>query len=333
MPNEKLWAKNLDYFPLNYLLVILTQKCNLKCDYCLRGANSKKGDDLEIPFEKLKHIIISAHRAGCRGAGLTGGEFYLYSKWQDLVLLLGQLKWNCLIETNGIAISKNSSLLEFTKKAIGNRLSIRVSLDSYNEQKHDLHRGKRTFKKVLEAINLIVLNKIKLDVNAILTPDNLMTNEDVNKYIKFCKKLGVRKISIGRVVAEARGNNQDLILSPTQTKQIVNVLNQYNKENPDSLIARGFFRNKDQGVECNIMGREICVSPFGLHPCIFHQEIIVGDFDDFDKIIWSEFFQSFGLLQKCSRTGHRGESFTCFDCTSLLPEYIRKLKTLKLISI
>jgi len=333
MPDKNLWAKNSGDSPLNHLPVIVTQKCNLKCSYCLRDANSDKKHNPEIPFEKLKSIILSAHRSGCRSTGLTGGEFYLYSKWRELLSLIGKLRWNCLIETNGIAISQNQELLEYTKREIGKHLSMLVSLDSYDKKKHDLHRGKGSFEKAIKAIKLIASQEICLEVNAVITPGNLLTFDEVQKYVQFSRDLGANFINFGRVVAEARGNNIDLVLSQAQEKQIVSVLNEYLKRSGDKKIRRGFFRNSGHLSECNRIGREICVSPFGLHPCIFHQEIKIGELDDFNRLLWGEFIPSLNLLQKGSRVGHKRDAFTCFDCALSLPKYIKELKKTEIISI
>jgi len=333
MPNDGLWAKDLNSPPISSLAIIVTQKCNLKCSYCLRDANSDEKPNPEISFEKLKNIIISAHRSGCRSTGLTGGEFYLYSKWRELLNLIGQLKWNCLIETNGVIISQDKKILEYTAESIGNKLSMLVSLDNYDERRHDFHRGKESFKKAVETIKLIASQKVKLEVNAIITPGNMMTIKEVQKYVQFCGNLGANSINFGRVVAEARGNNDELILSPTQERQMVCAINECLTKKGNKKIKRGFFRNPGEMSECKRIGREICISPFGLHPCIFHQEIKVGDLDDFDQIIWSEFIPSLNFLQRGSRIGHSRESFTCFDCAKLLPEYFKKLKNTEIISI
>lgn len=327
-PRGRLWVEDLVYPPISSLAVILTQKCNLKCVYCLRNANSKSDDDPEIPFDRLEQIVLSCHRAGCRGTGLTGGEFFLYSNWRKLVSLLGTLRWDSLIETNGILINANPHYVDYLVENLGNRFGLLVSLDSFQEDKHDLHRGRGSFRQALGAIKMIKSKNVKLEVNAILTPANLMSEQDLRRYLDFVKELGADVVHIGRVVPQGRGEDQRLLLSVRQINRISELSKKYN----DGSIQWGFFNNMDERSGCPRIGRNICVSPFGIHPCIFHQDIKIGNLGDFDGIIWSDFMQSLDMLRRAARTGFARPIYNCGDCVSVLGLYLKEVQKVEIIT-
>ncbi len=54
VPFRKLWADDLSCPPINGLSLILTQKCNLKCDFCEFECSPGKKAEINInDFEKL----------------------------------------------------------------------------------------------------------------------------------------------------------------------------------------------------------------------------------------------------------------------------------------
>ncbi len=321
---KKASVDNLANPPINSLSIILTQKCNLKCDYCLRNTNSELKDDPEIPFNTLEQLVILAHRIGCRGCGLTGGEFFLYSKWRQLIALIGAWKWGTLIETNGILISRNPGFLDYLIEHLNSRFQVLISLDSYEERKHDLHRGKNSFRQALKAIKLVKSRGIELHTNIILTPANFMSEKELVNYVKFVKNLGVDVANIGRVVSVGRGTNSKLMLSIHQSNKIYEILKKHDFFN--GYVRWGFFNNLDETNGCNRIGRNICISPYGIHPCVFHQEIKMGDFEDFEKIVWSNFFQSLNMFRRGARVGLLRPRFNCGECVNCLPQYLKWIK-------
>jgi len=310
------------------LTIILTHKCNLHCAYCLRDAGSNHR--AEIPFARLKKIIAIAHRFGIRNAGITGGEAFLYSHWKELIEFLGNLKWHILWETNGQLI--NETTLQFFKENLGNNITFLVSLDSSKEKIHDKLRGKGSFKKAVSGIKLIKSYNFYLETNVVLTPFNVMSEKDLLAHIKFNKKLGVNRVCLNKAVNLGRGSKQALFKVPDEEMgKLRFLLKKYNRFN--GYLKDGAFRSIRDDAGCERLGSEICVSPFGIHPCLFHEDIKLGELEDFSKIFFNQLFlKTLNILRLASMSGSGGEYFNCAECVEFLADYLKKVKQLELTS-
>ena len=310
--------------PLNTsraLSLMLTEKCNLRCAYCLR--NTGDGGE-EIPFPVLQRIILSAYRFGIRVFSVTGGEFLVYPYWRRLIELVGSLKSWILIETNGYNLKEDDVV--FIKNTLNSRIAtVSISLDSYRAEVHDRFRGKGTFEKAVRAIKLLHKHDIPIEVNALITPLNFMNEEDILSYIKLNRGLGVRGIILGEAVGLGRAKESPFLLNNNQRRQINQILVKHNYfKNSGISIRFGIFAGTPKVQPCIRLGWEIGVSPYGLHPCIFQVETIkLGDFKDFEKLLYSDFFNSLyevgAAMQKCYR---KEAYFSCAKCVKYLPIWL-----------
>lgn len=308
------------------LSIILTHRCNLSCAYCLRDANPDCKS--EIPFSRLKKIILAAHRFGVRSAGITGGEPFLYPGWEKLIKLTGSLRWRVLWETNGVFVDEKR--LQFLEHNLGKNISFLVSLDSQKEKIHDKLRGKGSFKKALRAIKLIKAYGFSLETNVVFTPFNLVDEKSLIAYVDFNKKLGVDSLNFNRAVNLGRGANQTAFRISEKEMAKLNFL--FKKHNYfNGYLKGGAFRYVEDDVGCERLGSEICVSPFGVHPCVFHENIKLGELKDFPKIFFNQLFlKTLNILRLASISAVRGRYFSCADCMESLPVYLKAVKQLEL---
>ncbi|MBN1600189.1 MAG: radical SAM protein [Chitinispirillaceae bacterium] len=135
----------------------LTNKCNLRCATCFQwnedgffNGYSLDEKKEEISLELIKKILDETHEQKSN-LYLWGGEPFSYGQWDKLTdLLCDDPRWTVLC-TNGVAIRKNiDSILRISKS-----LALLVSLDGFEEE-NDSIRGKGVYKKVIDAIDLIV---------------------------------------------------------------------------------------------------------------------------------------------------------------------------------
>lgn len=310
--------------PIDNLSIILTHKCNLKCEYCLRDAGANKE---EISFPILERIILSAHRAGCRVCGITGGEAILHPKFNELINLISSLKWSVLLETNGKIFT--SEICDFLKEKLFNGLSILVSLDSYTKEKHDIFRGSGSFDLAVKAIKIIKSRNIRLLTNAIITD---MEEEELIKLVHFNKTLKVDSMNINRAVPLGRGKNNKFLLSTAQVNDFNSILKKHNFF--DGYVVEGAFgfNYNQKRTGCQRMMKHICVSPTGVHPCLFHEALKIGELKDFEKIIWNENLRNFmistqkGVPLYCEE---KGIPFSCFECVDRLPDFLSTYNNIK----
>ena len=114
---------------IDYLRVSITDRCNLRCRYCLPGGEETVAADQEryLNLEEVLRVCQAAERIGIRKFKITGGEPLVR---QDCLELIRRLKE--LPETEAVTLTTNGVLL---KRALPElkRLSIdgiNVSLDT-----------------------------------------------------------------------------------------------------------------------------------------------------------------------------------------------------------
>jgi MoaA/NifB/PqqE/SkfB family radical SAM enzyme len=126
------------------LIMFITNRCNLKCDYCCVNANSLQ-EELSVGEIKEAIDIIKPTRV----IHLTGGEPFL--RYDDVVEL-AHYAWTKVpvIVINTTGTIHDIDLTKILPPDDKRQCNLIVSLDGFKEN-HDLHCGvENTFEKVLE---------------------------------------------------------------------------------------------------------------------------------------------------------------------------------------
>jgi GTP 3',8-cyclase len=93
--------------PITYLRISVTDRCNLRCVYCMPEAGLPWIDKAEIlTFEEIERVVRAAARIGVRSIRLTGGEPLIR---RDLPRLVAKLA--TIPGIDDIALSTNGLLL------------------------------------------------------------------------------------------------------------------------------------------------------------------------------------------------------------------------------
>lgn len=153
---------------INYLRISVTDRCNLRCVYCMPPEGVKQTPHWEIlSLEEFGRVVDAASDIGIRKVRITGGEPLVRKNIIDLFryIAANPLIDDISITTNGILFADMAADL---KKAGLNRVNF--SLDSLNPQNFkDITRlGK--FEDVWRGINKAIeldLHPVKLNVVAV----------------------------------------------------------------------------------------------------------------------------------------------------------------------
>ena len=118
---------------IDTLRISVTDRCNLRCTYCMpeKGIIPKSPDEI-LSFEEIEKIVQILVPMGITKVKITGGEPLVRKGIIHLVEKLAQIKGLCDISmtTNGISIAK------FARDLKNAGLSrINISLDSLNKDK------------------------------------------------------------------------------------------------------------------------------------------------------------------------------------------------------
>jgi GTP 3',8-cyclase len=125
---------------ITYLRVSVTDRCNLRCIYCMprEGIQLLNKEDI-LSFEEIAEVVKTGVRLGIKKVRLTGGEPLVRKGIVDLVSMIHSIDGieEITMTTNGVLLSKYADQL---KHAGLNRINI--SLDSVSPSQYkEITRG------------------------------------------------------------------------------------------------------------------------------------------------------------------------------------------------
>ena len=163
--------------PINYLRISVTDRCNLRCSYCMSsdGICLMPSSEL-ITYEEICRIVQAAADSGISKVRITGGEPLVRSGLNKLVEMLAHIDGidDISLTTNGTLLGRYAAEL----KSAGLR-RVNVSLDTLNPDKFESITHRSGLGDVLEGIEVarsVGLNPVKLNmvVMADINDDELL---------------------------------------------------------------------------------------------------------------------------------------------------------------
>lgn len=150
---------------IDYLRIGLTDRCNMRCRYCMpeKGMKLKKHSEI-LSYEEIIYFAKAAVKAGISRIRLTGGEPLIRKDVSRLISDICKLEnvQDVSLTTNGVLLEKMSEeLMQAGLKRIN------ISLDSLNAKTYSyITRGgdlEIVLRGIKKAIN-IGLNPVKVNV-------------------------------------------------------------------------------------------------------------------------------------------------------------------------
>ncbi|XP_043693761.1 GTP 3',8-cyclase, mitochondrial isoform X2 [Telopea speciosissima] len=138
----------------NYLRISLTERCNLRCQYCMpeEGVNLTPSPQILSTNEivRLANLFVSSGVVKIR---LTGGEPTIRKDIEDICLQLSNLKGlkTLAMTTNGITLARKLPKL----KECGLN-SVNISLDTLVPAKFEFMTRRKGLERVMESINAAI---------------------------------------------------------------------------------------------------------------------------------------------------------------------------------
>ncbi|HEY1654448.1 MAG TPA: GTP 3',8-cyclase MoaA [Candidatus Tumulicola sp.] len=137
--------------PITYLRVSVTDKCNLRCSYCMPEGGLpwlQRADVLS--YEEIAAIVRAAAQAGVRSIRLTGGEPLLRRDLHQLVAAISATPGieNVSLSTNGLLLAEQLPQL---RQAGLNRVN--VSLDTLRPDRFATIARRPGLERVLRGID------------------------------------------------------------------------------------------------------------------------------------------------------------------------------------
>lgn len=169
---------------INYLRLAVTDRCNLRCQYCMpaHGIDIVDRKDL-LTFKEIYRIIRVLSELGVDKVRLTGGEPFVR---KDFISLLESLAFNeklkqISITTNGVLISKYIPKLE----ELGIH-SVNLSLDTLKKDRFKTITRRDLFDQTMETFYQLVNSNIKLKLNVVVQSG--VNTDEIIDFVRLSKE-------------------------------------------------------------------------------------------------------------------------------------------------
>jgi cyclic pyranopterin phosphate synthase len=218
--------------PINYLRISVTDRCNLRCVYCMpaEGIHLLPKEEL-LTYEEIITIATVAADMDISKIRLTGGEPLVRSDLLELVARLVQLEKidDISLTTNGVLLKDYAVEL---KQAGLNRVNI--SLDTLNQAKFERITRHNRLNEVLQGIEAAKkagLNPVKINIvsmrgvndDEILDFARLTVTE--GWHVRFIELMPfVADICSGGYFEESKDHLQSQFISAREIKERLSIL-------------------------------------------------------------------------------------------------------------
>ncbi len=148
---------------IDYMRVSVTDRCNLRCRYCMSD-NCKKDSDV-LSYDEIINICTKAAALGISKIKITGGEPLVREGVTDLIKKLKAVKGieSVTLTTNGILLEKYAE--EIYRAGTD---SVNISLDTLDREKYRSITGCDSLDTVLKGIDSIYDMGIPVRINTVL---------------------------------------------------------------------------------------------------------------------------------------------------------------------
>ena len=181
--------------PINYMRLAVTDRCNLRCFYCMPESGIKYVNRKDLlTFEEMKRLVEVFSKLGISKLRITGGEPFVR---KGMMELLEEISSNPhLTEIN---ITTNGT---FTKDYVDRMVaagisSVNLSLDSLNKERFREITRRDLFDKVMSTYHALMDSPLKVKINMVVMEGRniediipmveLTRNEDVS--VRFIEEM------------------------------------------------------------------------------------------------------------------------------------------------
>ena len=153
---------------VNYLRVSVTDRCDLRCVYCMKEKMNFLPKNEVLSLEEIERLCDNFIELGVEKIRLTGGEPLVRKNILHLIENLNKKKSNTNLKE--ITLTTNGSLLKkFAKELKENGINrINVSLDTIIKDKYKEITRFGNLDNVLDGINEAIKNNIKVKINTVV---------------------------------------------------------------------------------------------------------------------------------------------------------------------
>lgn len=193
---------------INYLRISVTDRCNLRCCYCMPEGVQDVGMKNILTFEEIWEIVRTGVSLGITHIRITGGEPLVRKGCVDLIRGIREIPGveTITMTTNGVLLGNYGKQL----KEAGVD-GVNISLDTLDLEEFYKITGKRELQEVLAGIRAVKTAGLPVKLNAVnrkeLDPIPLVRYaQEENLHLRFIEMMpvGYGKKYVGRSNEELR---------------------------------------------------------------------------------------------------------------------------------
>lgn len=152
---------------INYMRISVTDRCNLRCRYCMPEGIQKVPMSSLLTYEEIAAIAAAAVKLGITRFKITGGEPLVRLGVPELVSMLKHIPHveQVTMTTNGILLS--GLLSQLVNAGLD---AVNISLDTLCEKTFEKITGRTGLDQVLQSIDAALDAGLKVKLNTVLLP-------------------------------------------------------------------------------------------------------------------------------------------------------------------
>ena len=177
---------------VDYMRVSITDRCNLRCRYCMPDGIEQVEMAQILTYEEIKRACTLAAGLGIRKIKITGGEPLVRKGCVDLVKMIKEIPGvsQVTMTTNGILLKEHLNRL--MQAGLD---GVNISLDTLSRKKYQNITGTDACETVRQAIVAAAESGMRTKVNAVLQiPDydrGIDDNDDWQELVSLAENLPV----------------------------------------------------------------------------------------------------------------------------------------------
>ncbi|QTA81422.1 Radical SAM and SPASM domains-containing protein [Desulfonema limicola] len=275
MKNLITQLKSLGLHPPGSLTLAITNQCNLYCKHCWPESGPCDYPSA-VPLEALKKIIKEFADIGTEKIIFTGGEPLLYPALYDILNYTCKhqaVKEICL-QTNAVLLTRihAQALADFKEK-----ISFRVSLEGADPKKHDYIRGKGSFERTVNGLNLLL--EYGFGQQTCIAFTEMAHNfEDMAGVLDLAFKMGIGSFVSNTLICGGRAAHKNQLKAPLPS-QYIKLLNLFHNNDTfktqyqqiGNIAAIEWKKGQETGGKdhcCTFIENPYITSKGMMYPCV-----------------------------------------------------------------
>lgn len=278
------------YYPLkpNYAQISITNVCPCNCFHChVKNTQDRNAD---LSKEKIFQAIDDMIEADFLVMFFVGGE--PLSRFDDLVEFIKYAKrgMDTRIFTSGVGASMKR--LRILKNA--GLAGICVSLDHFNEEKHNTLRNSKTAYKDA-CFTIAEASKMDFYVSAVCcTTSDMVQSGDFKKVVDLAESLGAHSIQLNEIRPVGKANESEdtsIFLTTEDKDELIAYYKQQNSGNRKIAIVMPWYNETPEKFGCMATsGQNVYINSEGnVQPCVLLNASVGNINTDSFKEIWERF--------------------------------------------